>query len=168
MSTEEFEKVKATFLKQVADSLIINLDQTGIKLVPCGDWTMAAEGSRQVEVIGLGDKRQITATFSASLMVISCQCRFCTKGKLIAHIQSTSFQMDSTFFTRPITGLMKRHVFVFFRRSSFLMLTKSGKKLGVPSQKGMVLMDNFTGQTTNTVFEMVEQEGIVIVKGTTD
>ena len=43
MSTEEFEKVKATFLKQVADSLIINLDQTGIKLVPCGDWTMAAE-----------------------------------------------------------------------------------------------------------------------------
>ena len=53
MSTEEFEKVKATFLKQIAsivqlrdipDSLIINLDQTGIKLVPCGDWTMAAKG----------------------------------------------------------------------------------------------------------------------------
>jgi prolyl oligopeptidase PreP (S9A serine peptidase family) len=39
----------------------------GIKLVPVGDWTMAAEGSRQVEVTGLGDKRQITATFAAAL-----------------------------------------------------------------------------------------------------
>ena len=54
-------------LRSIPDSLIINLDQTGIKLVPAGDWTMATEGSRRVEVIGLGDKRQITATFAASL-----------------------------------------------------------------------------------------------------
>ena len=75
-SGEEFEEMKTTFLKQIArmvqlrdipDSLIINLDQTGINLVPTGDWTMAAEGSRRVEVAGLGDKRQITATFAASL-----------------------------------------------------------------------------------------------------
>lgn len=66
MSGEEFERVEAGFLKQVArmvqvhdipDSLIINLNQTGLKLVPAGDWTMAAQGSRWVvEVIGLGDK----------------------------------------------------------------------------------------------------------------
>ena len=46
MSGEEIERVKAEFLKQVTgmvqlhsipDSLIINLDQTGIKLVPAGD-----------------------------------------------------------------------------------------------------------------------------------
>ena len=28
---------------------------------------MAAEGSKRVEVAGLGDKRQVTATFAASL-----------------------------------------------------------------------------------------------------
>ena len=76
MSGEEFERVKAEFLKQAAgmvqlrnipDSLIINLDQMGLELVPTGDWTMAAKGSRRVEVIGLGDKWQITATFAASL-----------------------------------------------------------------------------------------------------
>ena len=54
-------------LRNIPDSLIINLDQTGVKLVPTGDWTMAAEGSKRVEVAGLGDKRQITATFTASL-----------------------------------------------------------------------------------------------------
>ena len=56
MSSEVFERMKAVFLKQVArmvklrdipDSLIINLDQTGVKLVPTGDWTMAAEGTRR-------------------------------------------------------------------------------------------------------------------------
>ena len=51
MSSEVFERMKAVLLKQLArmvklrdipDSLIINLDQTGVKLVPTGDWTMAA------------------------------------------------------------------------------------------------------------------------------
>ena len=68
--------MRKEFLKQIAgivklqdipDNLIINLDQTGIKLVPASDWTMAAEASRRVEVIGLGDKRQVTATFAATL-----------------------------------------------------------------------------------------------------
>ena len=51
----------------IPPELIINLDETGIKLVPVGDWTMAPEGSRIVEVTGLGDKRQITATVADTL-----------------------------------------------------------------------------------------------------
>ena len=53
-------------LRAIPESLVINLDQTGIKLVPTGDWTMAEEGSKRVEVAGLGDKRQVTATFAVS------------------------------------------------------------------------------------------------------
>ena len=64
MSTENFKRVKKGFLQQIGrmvklrnfpDSLIINLDQTGIKFIPIGDWTMAAEGSRREEVAVLGD-----------------------------------------------------------------------------------------------------------------
>ena len=33
----------------------------GVKLVPASDWTMTEEGSKQVEVRGLDDKREITA-----------------------------------------------------------------------------------------------------------
>lgn len=53
MSDEEFQKVKTTFLKQVSsvsklrnipESLIINIDQTGIKLVQqgIGPWQQVA------------------------------------------------------------------------------------------------------------------------------
>ena len=77
MSAEVFQSVKDGFLKQITrlvilvdmpDKLIINLGQTGVKLFPIGDWTMAAEGIRRVEAIGLNDKRQITARwfFSAN------------------------------------------------------------------------------------------------------
>ena len=54
-------------LRAIPESLVINLDQTGIKLVLTRDWTMAEEGSKRVEVAGLGDKRQVTATFAACL-----------------------------------------------------------------------------------------------------
>ena len=64
MSTKDFKRVKKGFLQQIGrmvklrnfpDSLIINLDQTGVKFIPIGDWTMVAEGSRREEVAGLGD-----------------------------------------------------------------------------------------------------------------
>ena len=53
--------------KEISDELIINWDQTGIKYVPFSEWTMAQYKSKRVEVAGVDDKRQITATFVASL-----------------------------------------------------------------------------------------------------
>ena len=43
--------------------------------------------------------------------------------------------------------------------------------MGAPSQKAMVLMDNFSGQTTTSLLEKLEEKGIVVVMipaGTTD
>ncbi len=45
----------------------IHSSHTSIQLVPTDAWTMAAEGSKRVEIAGLGDKRQVTATFAAAL-----------------------------------------------------------------------------------------------------
>ena len=59
ISSEELERFKEDFLMQITemesipDRLIVNLEQTGICLVPVGDWTMGAEGSRREELVGL-------------------------------------------------------------------------------------------------------------------
>ena len=37
------------------------------------------------------------------------------------------------------------------------------EEIGVPSQKAMVLMDNFSGQTTTSLLEKLEDKGIVVV-----
>ena len=106
MSAEEITKVKAEFLKQVTgmvqlcnipESLIVNQDQTGVKLVCSGDWTMAAEGIRLLEEVGLGDKWQIQLHLWHVLIVIFGQCRFYTKEKLIVHTKTTCFLKDSPF-----------------------------------------------------------------------
>ena len=72
----DFESLKAQFLQRITKvvkdhsvppALILNLDQTGTKLVPTSEWTMAVEGSKQVSVVGLEDKREITVFLCCSL-----------------------------------------------------------------------------------------------------
>ena len=71
-----FDELKEDFLNcivtkvqdhMIPKSLIINWDQTGVKMVPCSEWTMAEKESKQVSVTGPGDKRQITAVLGCSL-----------------------------------------------------------------------------------------------------
>lgn len=56
----DFEHQKAKFLWKIRDivnrddipySLIMNLDQTGLKMIPASKWTMASFGAKQVEFL---------------------------------------------------------------------------------------------------------------------
>ena len=47
--------------------MVINLDQTGTKMVPVSNWTTEEQGTKQVEVICLDDKREITVVLAISL-----------------------------------------------------------------------------------------------------
>ncbi|MDO9333522.1 MAG: hypothetical protein Q7T57_03245 [Dehalococcoidales bacterium] len=51
----------------VHPSLVINMDQTGVHLVPTSNWTYQARGSKSVAVVGAEDKRQITVCIASSL-----------------------------------------------------------------------------------------------------
>ena len=53
----------AVEMEDIPPQLVINWDQTGISIVPSSSWTMEAKGSKQVEIVRMGDKRQITAVF---------------------------------------------------------------------------------------------------------
>lgn len=48
-------------MEDIPAELILNWDQTGIKLVFSSNWTMEVRGSKQVELFGFNDNRQITA-----------------------------------------------------------------------------------------------------------
>lgn len=89
-SIENFAEKKAEFLddlvttvqmEDVPPELVLNWDQTGIKLVPTTSWTMNEVGARRVELIGLSDKRQITAVFCGSLVGGFLPVQLIYKGK---------------------------------------------------------------------------------------
>ena len=69
----DFPEIKLAFLKRIVDcvqvhkippELIINWDQTGAKYVPT---TLAEEVSRQIDVIGKEDKREMTVLLSCTM-----------------------------------------------------------------------------------------------------
>lgn len=72
---DNFQELKDDFLERITSKvsehkippeMIVNIDQTGISIVPVSDWTMELEGSRQVPITGLDDKRQITAVMGVA------------------------------------------------------------------------------------------------------
>ena len=76
LSDSAFKDAKAAYLhkisKAVADGkippdLIINWDQTGVKVVPSSEWTQEERGTARVEIAGVDDKRQITVTSACAL-----------------------------------------------------------------------------------------------------
>ena len=172
LSAEKFDQVKKQFLKQIArmavlrnipDSLIINLDQTGVKLVPTGDWTLAAEGSRRVEIVGLGDKRQVTATFAASLDGKFLPMQILYQGKTAHSHPKYAFPEGFDIFHTPNHWANEQTCLRFFEKIIFPYVRKVREDMAEPSQKALVLMDNFSGQMTTSVLEKVEEEGIVVV-----
>ena len=66
-------------MEEIPSDLIINCDQTAIKYIPVSTWTMADEGSQQVEIVGADDKGQITAvlaiTSSGGFLVPQLKCK---------------------------------------------------------------------------------------------
>ena len=76
VTVTNFEAVKEQFLidvnavveiEDIPPELILNWDQTAISIVPGSTWTMEAKGSKRVEIMGVGDKQQITAVFCGAL-----------------------------------------------------------------------------------------------------
>jgi len=89
-SLENFAEKRKEFLddlvvtvqmEDVPPELILNWDQTGIKLVPSTSWTMNEQGARRVELVGLNDKHQITAVFCGSLVGGFLPVQLIYKGK---------------------------------------------------------------------------------------
>ena len=113
---ERFQQMKASLLQQtvavvtahnIPPELIINLDETGVDLVPVGKWTIAPERSKRVEVMGLDDKRQITATFAAALDGTMLPMQLLYQVKLTAAILNSHFQQVSMYLTPLTTGQMR-------------------------------------------------------------
>ena len=73
--------VTTVTMEEIPPHLILNWDQSGIKVVPSSSWTMDKRGSKRVEIIGVDYKRQITAVFVAALWVTFFQFSLFTLEK---------------------------------------------------------------------------------------
>ncbi|KAJ8303802.1 hypothetical protein KUTeg_018725 [Tegillarca granosa] len=77
ISDEKFDELKFEFhdrVKKIVNEhnippdLIYNWDHTGLNYLPVSNWTMEVEGSKKIPIVGLDDKRQITAVNTEGTM----------------------------------------------------------------------------------------------------
>jgi len=71
VDSEVFKELRGLYLsdirsvvkmEEIPPDLIINWNQTAIKYVPVSNWTQEQQGSKRVEIAGIDDKQQISAT----------------------------------------------------------------------------------------------------------
>ena len=105
-----FEELKASFLEQVSTTmimdeippeLIVNLDQTGLNLIPSSSWTMDQRGTHCVEITGLNDIRMITAVFCGTLCGDILPIQLVYQGKRDRCHPEYNFPEDWHYHTLP-------------------------------------------------------------------
>ena len=150
---------------KIPESMVLNIDQTPLKYVPCGKTTMAEKSSSTVPINGVSDKRMITATFTISLDGKFLPIQLIYAGKTERSIpkikfpKSFSLSANPTHFSNETESLklMKEIVIPYFQTER--------KKLGLAANhSGLIIMDVFKGQTTDAVQNLLKKNNIFFTK----
>lgn len=110
---DDFEKIKGDFLDKISKyvkenniphELIVNFDQTGLKMVPTSEWTLEVKGSKDYSIVALDDKREITGVIGISLTGSLLPFQLIYKGLTDRCHPSFSFPKTGTSLILKITG----------------------------------------------------------------
>ena len=169
MTHEEFQQQRVVFLPQVSSfaavhtipsCLVLNWDQTGVNIVPSSNYTMEQRGSNRVEIAGYEDKRQITATFAATLSGEFLPMQILYAGKTDRCHPRHQFPSGFDIYHTPNHWSNEETVVQFVKKIIIPYVQETRQKLGTPDQTALVLFDVFSGQTTSPVYDGLEEANI--------
>ena len=170
---DHFSNLKRQFLREVEavtkiedipNNLIINWDQTALKLVPSGSWTMERKGTKRVDLSGIDDKRQITAVLSGTLTGDFLPLQLIFKGTTARSLPSISFP-DSWHITYTENHWSNNSTMIAYISHIIIPYVEKKRaelKLG-PTHPALVLFDVFKGQCQENVYKLLEENNIYFV-----
>ena len=169
VSVEHFEEIKAQFLFdvksiiEIADippDLVINWDHTGLNYVPVSNWTMAPEGSKRVEIVGIDDKRQITAVFAGTMSGLFLPPQIIYKGKTRKCLPNIDFpeSWDITYTSNHWANEATTEEYIV--KILLPYVKNKQKELGVSS--ALVIFDRFKGQCMPHIISLLADNNVHI------
>lgn len=165
---ENFAELKADFLddlssivelEDIPPELVLNWDQTGVKLVPVSNHTMDRQGLRRIEVAGIKDKRLITAVFCGSLTGDFLPMQVVYKGKTERCHPKYTFPIDWSITHSP-NHWSTEQTMLEYVADIIVPYVKRQRELLGEEKSAVVIMDNFTGQITAPVKALLEENNI--------
>ena len=169
-TVENFRELKKAFLddvttavtmEEIPPELILNWDQTGIKLVPSSSWTMEKCGEKRVEMVGINDKRQITAIFCGSVLGDFLPIQLIYKGKTTRCHPRFQFPPDWHITHSPNHWSTEVTMLQYIECIILPYVEKVRDDMGV-NKAALVIMDNFKGQITTSVSSLLEDNNILV------
>ena len=170
---ENFLEVKNIFFDQIRrsiqehgipDELILNMDETGIPVLPVSEWTMAPEGSSQVSVIGKEDKAQVTAVLTSTLSGGFPRPQLIYKGKTHQCHPKYNFPADVDVHHSENHWANRETMLRWIENclSPYLAETKADLRL-FNSQKALLILDVYAVHRTAEVKESLLQKNCIPV-----
>ena len=157
-----YEIVSKVEKNAIPDSLIINFDQTPLKMVQCGNNTLAQKNTRAVTIVGADDKISITATFSITLLGQFLPIQLIYWGKTSQNLPRYQFprifslSVNEKHFSNTSESIKLLNEIIV----TYVKKERESKGRG-EQQKPLVIMDVFTGQMTSAV-KVLEQNHILV------
>ena len=170
-STANFMQLKHQFftdvvttveMEEIPAELILNWDQTGIRIVPSSTWTMDAQGSRRVEAVGVNDKRLITAVFCGSLTGDFLPVQVIYQGKTDRCHPHFQFPTDWDITHSP-KHWSNEQTMVQYVENIIVPYVEARRTSFEDDTPALVIMDNFKGQITSAISELLEANNIPVV-----
>ena len=163
--------VKRKFLNDVAETvemeevcpeLILNWDQTGIRIVPSSSWTMDREGVSRIEMVDAKDKRQITAVFCCTLQGDFLPVQLIYQGKT-SRCHPKFWFPPGCHITHAPKHWSTKQIMVQYVHNIILPYVKLIRELKQDdSASALVIMDNFKGQVTDAIHMLLEENNIFV------
>ena len=167
------EEEKFTFQRAVAKAVsdhdipmevVLNLDQTPLSYVSPGKYTFDLKGSKIVPIKGVDDKRQITATFTASASGSFLPIQRIYSGKTKSSLPKFDFPkcFDVTFTTNHWSNYEK--CVSLFKKIIFPYLKSKKEELGYPKELySLIVMNIFKGQDNAVIKKLCLEKDCELV-----
>ena len=176
---DNFSELKTEFLDRITEKvvehdippeLVINIDQTGVSIVPTSRYTMAPRGSRQVSVVGIEDKRQITALLGASCAGTLLPPQLIYGGKTDMCHPAYTFPREWDITHSPSHWSTEETMLRYVRRVLVPFIDKVRfYQLERPvHQRALVIMDLFQAHRCESVLEALKAENARLRKVVAD
>ena len=134
-------------MEEIPGDLILNWEQTGIRIVPSTNWTMERKGSKRVEATALNDKRQITVVLCGNIFGDFLPPQIIYKGTTSRCHPRYQFPQDWDI-THSKKHWSNEETMLQYIDNIISPFIKSTRERLKCSSAALVIIDNFKGQVT--------------------
>ena len=135
-----------------------------MQIVPCSSWMYDKKGSKKVEVTSLDDKRQITAVVCGTLSGEVLPMQLIYKGKTSACLPNVEYPLGWHITCTPNHWSNEEKTREYIHRILLPYVQNKRKELKLPeSFPALAIFDVFKGQTTEAVYQLLEENNIYVV-----